>query len=118
MAKNDVLTKERVILANGAGGSELLKSLAKHGRSCFNLRILSSIDLARYILTKSGIPVKEDFIDATEERVYIVKALMGETYFGKVTYNDVIRISEAIRLMRSLAADESQIESILEKGIF
>ena len=110
--------KERIILANGAGGNELLKSLAKHGINCFNLRILSSVELARYVLTKSGVTIKEGFIDATEERVYIVKALAGETYFGKVTYNDVIRISDAIRQIRSLAIDESQIPSILEKGIF
>ena len=110
--------KERIILANGAGGSELLKSLAKHAVNCFNLRILSSIELARYVLTKSGVTIKEGFIDATEERVYTVKALAGETYFGKVTYNDVIRISDAIRQIRSLAIDESRIPSILEKGIF
>ncbi|MCR4815363.1 MAG: PD-(D/E)XK nuclease family protein [Lachnospiraceae bacterium] len=110
--------KERIILANGAGGSELLKSLAGHGVNSFNLRIFSAIELARYVLTKSGVTVKEGFIDATEERVYIVKALAGETYFGKVTYNDVIEISNAIRQMRSLSVDEGKIKSILEKGVF
>ena len=110
--------KERIVLASGAGGGELLKSLALHGANCFNLRILSSVDLARYLLTKSGITVKEGFINQTEENVYVVKALAGETYFGKVTYNDVVQIASTIRQMRSLVADEKDLKDILGKGLF
>ena len=110
--------KERIVLATGAGGNDLLKSLALHGANCFNLRIFSSIDLAKYVLTKSGVTVKEGFINHTEENVYIVKALSGISYFGKVTYNDVCQIASAIRQIRGLVEDEAAIRPILEKGLF
>ncbi len=110
--------KETYVLATGAGGSDLLKSLAIHGVGSLGMHFFSSNDLAQYVLMKSGITVTEGLISRTEENAYIVKALDGVGYFGKVTYHDVIQIAEAIRRMRSLTEDESSLKEILSQGIF
>lgn len=113
--------KERIILAPGANGSELTKSLAMHGVNCFNLRILSSGELARIAMMRSGIAIKEAFISIREETALVAEAVKDEKYFGKTTYSDIQEIAGAIRRIRTLVADgdeAGQIEMILNKGIF
>jgi RecB family exonuclease len=111
---------ERIILAPGANGQELLKNLAMHGVMSFNLRIMAAGELARLALMRSGIPVTEDFASASEETAIIAEAVKTGKYFGNATYSDVKQISLAIRRMRSLAAaDESfALEQALGRGTF
>ena len=47
--------KEKIILAPGANGSELFRSLARFGVNTIGLRVMSSVELAKYALMKSGI---------------------------------------------------------------
>lgn len=113
--------RERIILAPGANGSEMIKSLAMHGKNSFNLRIINAGELARMAMMRSGIAITEDFISSREETAIVAEAVKGEAYFGKMTYSDVQGIAGAIRRMRSLVADGDeirQIEEILIKGIF
>ena len=49
--------KERIILAPGLNGNELIKNFAYHGISCFNTRIVSTGELARLALMRSGISI-------------------------------------------------------------
>lgn len=113
--------REKIIIAPGANGSELTKSLAMHGVNSFNLRIIGAGKLARMGFMRSGIPVKEDFISSREEVTIVAEAVKGEKYFGKATYSDIQEITAAIRRMRSLVSDgdeEKQIEDTMGKGIF
>ena len=113
--------RERIILAPGVNGSELIKSLATHGVNCFNLRIVGAGELARIAMMRSGIAITEDFVSSREETAIVAEAVKGEEYFGKATYSDIQGISGAIRRMRTLVAngDEAeQIEVILGRGIF
>lgn len=57
--------KEKIILAPGANGTELTKSMAMHGVNCFNIRICGASELARLLLMRSGIPIREDFVSAS-----------------------------------------------------
>ena len=59
--------KECIILAPGARGTELIKSLAMHGVNSFNLRICSAVELARISLMRSGVSVTQDFVSRREE---------------------------------------------------
>ena len=59
--------REKIILAPGANGGELTKSLAMHGVNCFNLRIVSAGELARIAMMRSGVAIKEDFVSSREE---------------------------------------------------
>ena len=53
---------EKIILAPGCRGTELLRSLAEHGINCINLRIMGAYELARTAFMRSGITVPEEFI--------------------------------------------------------
>ncbi len=113
--------RERVILAPGAKGSEMIKSLAMHGVNCFNLRIVGAGELARMAMMRSGIAIKEDFVSSREETAIIAEAVKGEGYFIKPTYTDIKGIADSIRRMRSLIPDgneEERLEETLKKGIF
>lgn len=116
-----VVMRERIILAPGANGAEMIKSLAMHGVNTFNLRIVSAGELARIALMRSGTSITEDFVSKREETALVAEAVKGEAYFGKTTYSDLREIAGAIRRMRTLVADgdeTGQIEEILGKGIF
>lgn len=113
--------REKIYFAPGIRGSELIKSLAIHGVSCINIKIMGAGELARYVLMKSGIAIKEEFLSAKEESVVAAKAIVGIDYFGRTTYSDVKQIAQAIKHMRSLVADgdeETVIKDTLAKGIF
>ena len=113
--------KETIILAPGVNGTELLKSLAKHGKNCINLRICNGGELARMALMRSGIAIAEDFADYGKETLFIAEAVQGEEYFENVSYSDIQKIATSIRTIRNLVADGDecqQIEEILKKGDF
>ena len=113
--------KEKIILAPGLNGNELMKSLALHGINCIGMRICGAAELARIALMRSGISISEDFVSAKEEAAIVRDAIGGEPYFGKTTYSDIQEIAQAIRRMRSLVSDEDEEQSIREKlsaGIF
>ena len=59
--------KERIILAPGTKASELLRTLAKFGKSTIGLRIVSPVELAKTALMKSGISTRERFLTVLEE---------------------------------------------------
>lgn len=65
--------KERIIIAPGLNGNELIKNLAVHGINCFNTRIVSSVELARISLMRSGITLTETYIDSRDEVAVISK---------------------------------------------
>ncbi len=113
--------KEKIILAPGLNGNELMRSLALHGKNCIGTRILGAAELARLALMRSGIPITGDFVSAKEEAGIIAEAAAEETYFGKASYSDIQEITSAIRRMRSLIAsedEEKELRRILSKGIF
>ena len=108
--------KEKILVVSGISGNELLKNMAIHGLNCINLRICSPVELARLALLRSGITIRDTLIDKNEENALIAKAVKGEKYFGKITYSDVLQISDAVRRMRGLVvgAEEKELESTLD----
>ena len=113
--------RERIVLAPGLNGNELIRSLALHDVNCIGLRICGAAELARLALMRSGISIAEDFLSAKEEAAIVAEAVEEEPYFGKATFSDIQEIRSAIRRMRSLIAsvDEAQeLERILTQGIF
>ena len=58
---------ERIVLASGLNGTELLRSLALRGKKNMGLRIVSSTELAKTALMKSGISITESFLSGKDE---------------------------------------------------
>ena len=113
--------KEIIILAPGLNGNELIKNISLHGINSFNTRIVSTGELARLALMRSGISISEHFLDSTEEMAFISEAIKGITYFGTPSYSDVKNIALAIRRMRSFISDQDEsavLKATLQKGIF
>lgn len=113
--------KERIILAPGINGDELLRSLAANNVNCFNVRIMNAVGLARYGLMKSGVSITEPFVSKQEEIALVSKAVRGSTYFKKPTYSDIVDLTNAIRMMRYFVSSDNEagvLSEILPKGIF
>ena len=107
--------KEKIILAPGLNGSELMRSLALHGINCIGMRICGAAELARLALMRSGISIFEDFVSAKEEAAIAADAIGGESYFGKTSYSDIQEIAAAIRRMRSLGKNLLRILIFLRR---
>ena len=107
--------KEKILLAPGLNGIELMKSLALHGVNCIGLRICGVVELARLALMRSGISITGEFVSAKEESAIIADAANGESYFGNLSYSDIRDISAAIRRMRTLIADEDEAQGMQDK---
>lgn len=101
--------KERIILAPGLNGNELIKTLALHGINCINTRIVGAGELARIALMRSGITFPETYIDSRDEIAVIAKVVKRIPYFKTTSYSDVRNITSAVRRMRCLvpSPDES-----------
>ena len=113
--------REKIILAPGLNGNELMTSLALRGVNCIGVRICGAAALARLALMRSGMMTDGDFISIKEEAALVAEALNGEPYFGKASCSDIQEIAAAIRRMRSLIADEDEERALKEKlpgGIF
>ena len=113
--------KERIILAPGLNGNELIKNMALHGVDSFNLRVTGAPELARIALMRTGVSVTEDFVDPNEELGIIAKVVKGNEYFKKTSYADLRNIAAAVRRMRTLTADPDEAKVLagnMTKGIF
>ena len=112
---------EQHILAPGLNGSELIKSLGLHGKTCFNLYIDNGVSLAKEALIRAGIAITQHVITPEEEVILFTQALQGIRYFGTVKYADVQKIASAVRTMRVMIGageEHTQIWENLGKGIF
>ncbi len=119
MRENGII-REKIILAPGLNGSELMKSLALHGAKSLGIRICGAAELARLALLRSGKPIAEDFVSAEEETAIVAEAVRESDYFKKASYSDIREIRAAIHRMRSLTAgtEEEEIRERLSQGIF
>ena len=113
--------EERIILAPGLKGSELVRSLALHGVNSMGLRICGAVELARMALMRSGIAITEDFVSGKEESAIVAEAVLEEPYFSRTSYSGIREIASALRRVRCLAVSDHEAQelvSILSQGIF
>ena len=106
--------RETIIFAPGANPTELLRTMAKHGRSTFNLRIMSAAELSKYALMKSGITLKSTFLSAKEEPAVIAEIMSGIPYFKASSYSDAQNIADSLDSVRRLIPD-NEAEALEEK---
>ena len=111
---------ETIILAPGAGSSELLRTLAKFGKNTLGLRVLSRVELAKYALMKNGISITEEFLTAKEEPSVIYSFLNEIDYFSAASFADAESLSSALSTMRSLIPtdEKNELEVRLASGEF
>ena len=75
------MLKSVIVLTNSIDESENIKSLASFNESTFDLRYMSALELAEYLLQLSGISYKQTFIKNDELAALIYKQIKAITYF-------------------------------------
>lgn len=68
--------REQVILAPGAGGTELMRTLARFGVNTLGLRVMSAPELAKTALTRAGVSLTEGFLTKREEPAVIFSPIL------------------------------------------
>lgn len=93
--------QETIILAPGANGTELLRTMAKFGKNTLGFRIMGALELAQTALMRSGISVEEDYLTRKEETSIISSFIKDIPYFASAAYSDAENLSGALTTLRS-----------------
>jgi len=102
--------REKIILSPTAKGTELLRSLARHGVNTLCLRIMSSAELAETALMRSGETVTQQYIRTVDEPALIFSFLNEVEFFSAASFADAQNIAAALDSLRKLiVSDESQV---------
>ncbi len=94
------MLKSVIVLTNSIDESEKIKSLASFNVSTFDLRYMSALELAEYLLQLSGISYKETFIKNDELAAIIYKQIKEIPYFKLFTFNDVLGLVDTFEDLR------------------
>ena len=100
------MLKSTIVLSNSIDESEKIKSLASFNESTFDLRYMSALELAEYLLQLSGISYKETFIKNDELAARIYLGVKDISYFNLFTYNDVLGLVSTLEDLRYQIVDK------------
>lgn len=114
------MISERFIVVSGVNGTELLRSLAKHGQKQFATRITSPVELARHALSHQGHFISGIVITPAEETAVMVSAMTGNGYFSDVSFADTEAVTNSLNTLRRLITENEHenIKQILSEGPF
>ncbi len=102
--------REKIILAPTANGTELLRSLARHGVNTLCLRIMSSAELAETALMRSGETVTQQYIRTVDEPALFFSFLNEVEFFSAASFADAQNIASALDSLRKLiVSDENKV---------
>lgn len=94
------MMKTKIVLTNNVSESEKLKSLAGFNESCFDVRFMSALELAEYLLQLSGIAYSETFIKNDNLAAILYESVRKIEYFEKFSFNDILKLVETIEDVR------------------
>ncbi len=101
---------EQILIA--PNGTELLRTLARHGCNTLGLRIMQPAELAAFMLMRSGISLTETQIAADTEAALIWRFLPEIRYFKNASYHDAQNLANTLRTLR-LQISGSERETIV-----
>ncbi len=114
------MIKETIVLAPGADRTELLRSLALHGKGSFGLRVYSSgYALASDMLMRKGVLIDNAVSDS--EAQYIISSCMKNVpAFRNASFTDAVNIARALTLLRNLIVsdEEEQMQRLVSESSF
>ena len=109
-----MLNKETIIISSNLSSSEKLKSNALFKLNTFNTRYMSTLELARYLLMRSGEVVDKEFIQNDLLAALLYKEVKNIPYYDKFSYNDVLGLLNSINDLRHYIVNDEEDE-ILNK---
>ena len=92
--------REKFIIVSQLNGSELLRLLARKGKSSLGLRIMSPVELAEYALMRTGVSVPEKYIRNGDQIALVYSFLNNIAYFRKSSFNDARNICNGLSDIR------------------
>lgn len=112
--------KTTIILSNNINEIEMLKTLSFFNVPSFNVRYMSSLSLAKYLIQLSGISYKQDFIKDEDLAARLYTKIKEIEYFKDSSLNDAINVIKSINDLRHyIINDESlEIHNNLQNKIF
>lgn len=107
--------KQQIIFAPKISGTDYLKSLALlDNKNTFGVRVMNSLELARYMLEVSGYQDDHEFVNDTYLAAIIYKDVKKIDYFKNYTYKDIRDLINSVNELRKCIPDEEE-KSIMDK---
>ena len=101
------MLKSTIVLTNSIDESEKIKSLSSFNEATFDLRYMSALELAEYLLQLSGISYKEQFVKNDLIAAALYKQVRAIKYFELFTYSDVLNLVSTLEDLRyQIVSDE------------
>lgn len=114
--------KETIILAPHSNNAELLRSLARYGKSSIGLRIVNPTELASLAMIRNGITCSSAFLNSRDQSsiIYSIISGGGIEYFSSASYADAESIAATLNGLRSLIKENEtvEVENTLASGKF
>ena len=107
--------KQQIIFAPKISGTDYLKSLALlDNKNTFGVRVMNTLELARYMLEVSGYQDDHEFVNDTYLAAIIYKDVKKIDYFKNYTYKDIRDLINSVNELRKCIPDEEE-KSIMDK---
>ena len=108
------MIKQTIILTNNINENEKLKSLALFGRYTLNVHYMTPLDLANYLIERSGCLYSQTFISNEDLCAQIYSKIREIDYFRNISFNDVSDLVDSINSLRYhvLSDDQDHIKLI------
>ncbi|MBE6133942.1 MAG: Dna2/Cas4 domain-containing protein [Erysipelotrichaceae bacterium] len=102
------MIKHTIVLTSTYKNVDTLKSLAALGNTSFNVRYMSTLELARHLLMLSGKVIKSKFISNDDLAALLYHDVKKIPYFEKLTYNDILGLIDSINDLRRCIPDDER----------
>lgn len=114
------MIRERFVITSELNGTELLRSLAAHGRDSFGLRIVTPVETARLALARSGVGMTDQLITANDATALVTSAFRENGYFNGTSFADVSAVAASLNRLRiCIPQDEADtVYKVLKSGKF
>lgn len=110
--------KQTIILSNNLDGADYLKTVAKlsnNSINTFGVRVMNSLELAKYVLQLSGITIEKEFVNDNTLAAELYLEAKKIDYFKDSSYEDIYNLLKSINELRRCIPfnEQSEIESKL-----
>lgn len=112
--------KEKILYVPGVNGTELLRTMARHGMNTMGLRVMGSTELAEFALMKNGKAIDERILMPGEDAALVYSYCLpdyinSENSNIRLSYTDIQNLMCMLGQVRLLVTDEDELAAVKEK---
>lgn len=103
--------KETIVYSNNLNPSEFLRSLARSGKPCFNIRVLNTMGICDEINERTGNITNQSFLSSEEFTFKVMNIILSSPYKDKfVSYQDISHLANSLKSIRLLLDNDSDFK--------